>query len=126
MKTHILLVDDDIDEVKLFVEALKGVIGTFKCTYASNGIHALKMMLYLKPEAIFADYNMPAMNGIEFAKEVKKVQELRDIPLFIYSTYISTDIIQKAKDAGISGCLEKPSTMAQLSDSLKKVLAPLV
>jgi CheY-like chemotaxis protein len=62
VRTHILLIDDDIDEMKTSVEALKEVVEHLKCTYASNGIHALKMLFYLKPEAIFVDYNMPAMN----------------------------------------------------------------
>jgi CheY-like chemotaxis protein len=69
MKTHIFLIDDDINEMKIFVDALKEVTGAFKCTYASNGIHALKMLLYLKPEAIFVDYNMPVMNGLELTRE---------------------------------------------------------
>src|SRR5687767_7458251 len=88
MKTHIFLIDDDVDEMKIFMDALKEVIGAFKCTYASNGIHALKMLLYLKPEAIFVDYNMPVMNGLELAEELKKNEELKNIPVYLYSTHL--------------------------------------
>ena len=126
MKTHILLVDDDIDEMKIFVEALKDVVGAFKCTYASNGVHALKMLLYLRPQVIFADYNMPLMNVLDLAKEIRDVPELKDIPLFLYSTYINMDILQKAKKAGVNGCMVKPNTIGQLSETLKTVLPSVI
>lgn len=123
MKTHILLVDDDIDEMKTFVEALKEVLEPFKCTYASNGIHALKMLLYLRPEAIFVDYNMPAMNGLEFVEEIKKNQDLQRIPVFLYSRYLSQDIIDRAEQMGVTGCMEKPASIEGLVKALKSVFA---
>ena len=95
MKTYILLIDDDIEEMKIFVKALKEVIPHFKCTYASNGVHALQMLNYLKPEAIFIDYNRPAVNGLEFIEEVKKSRELQYIPLFLYSRHISPQAIKR-------------------------------
>lgn len=122
MKTHILLIDDDIDEMKTFVEALKEVVGAFKCTYAANGIHALKMLLYLRPEAIFAACNMPAMDGLQVAEEVKKINHLQDIPFFLYAPNFNTATREKALQLGVSGCLEKPSTTSALSTLLKRVL----
>lgn len=121
MKTHILLIDDDIDEMKTFVVALKEVVAPFKCTYASNGIHALKMLFYLRPEAIFVDYNMPAMNGLEFVEEVKKNDELQSIPIFLYSRHISKDTVEKAVQMGITGCMEKPASIEGLVKALKSV-----
>ncbi len=119
MKTHILLIDDDIDEMKTFVEALKEVVEPFKCTYASNGIHALKMLFYLRPEAIFVDYNMPAMNGLEFIEEIKKNEQLRYIPVFLYSRHINADTKEKAEEMGIAGCMEKPASIEGLVKALK-------
>lgn len=121
MKTHIFLIDDDIDEMKLFVEAMKEVIAGFKCTYASSGAQALKMLLYLRPEVIFIDYNIPPMNGLELAGELKKNNELKDVPLFLYSTHISSNILQKAHDLGIAQCIEKPCTMTEMIQTLKSI-----
>lgn len=121
MKTHILVIDDDIDEMKTFVEAFKEVVSPFKCTYASNGIHALKMLFYLRPEAIFVDYDMPAMNGLEFIAEIKKNERLRYIPVFLYSEYISAATRVKAEKMGIAGCMEKPASTEGLVKALKAV-----
>lgn len=120
---HILLIDDDIDEMKTFVEALKEVVEPFKCTYAANGIHALRMFFYLRPEAIFVDYNMPAMNGLEFVEEIKKDDQLRYIPVFLYSRHISSDTIQKAEKMGVAGCTEKPAGLEGVIKALKTVFA---
>ena len=121
MKTHIFLIDDDIDEMKLFVEAMKEVIAGFKCTYASSGAQALKMLLYLRPEVIFIDYNIPPMNGLEVAEKLKKNKELKEIPLFLYSTHINLTIQQKAHDLGIVECIEKPCTMTGMVQTLKSI-----
>ena len=119
MKTHILLIDDDINEMKTFVKALPEVVAPFTCTYASNGIHALKMLFYLRPGAIFVDYNMPVMNGLEFIEEIKKNEQLRCIPVFLYSRHISRDTIEKAEKMGTAGCMEKPATIEGLVKALK-------
>ena len=123
MKTHILLVDDDIDEMKTFVEALKKVVPPFKCTYAANGIHALKMLGYLRPEVIFVDYNMPAMNGLEVIAEIKRHESLGGIPVFLYARHISRAILEKAMKLGIAGCMDKPASTEGLVTALKSVFA---
>ncbi len=120
MKTHILIVDDDINQMRFFLSAFQEVIKSCKCTYASNGIHALKMLFYLKPETIFVDYNMPVMNGLEFTEQLKKMKELQDIPVFLYSDHICRATLQKARDLGITGCLEKQATLDNMIIHLKK------
>jgi two-component system chemotaxis response regulator CheY len=121
MKTHIFLVDNDMDEMKIFVEALTEVVGSFKCTYASNGIHALKMLFYLKPEAIFIDYNMPVMNGLQLIAELKKNENLGHIPVLLYATHVNAAIRQKAGDLGVRACLQKPCTMGEMVTALKNI-----
>jgi CheY-like chemotaxis protein len=123
MKTHILVIDDDIDEMKTFVEAMKQVPVPFKCTYAANGIRALKMLFYLRPGIIFVDYEMPAMNGIEFIQELRTINELNHIPIFLYARRLDRHVKSRAHAIGVAGCLEKPGDMAGFVGELKKVLS---
>lgn len=122
MKKQIFLIDDDIDDMKIFVDALKVVSDTFSCTHASNGVNALKMLHYLRPETIFVDYNMPLMNGLEFVEELHKIKELMHIPVFLFSTHISNIMIQKAREFGVAGCIQKPNNISDLILTLKNVL----
>ncbi len=120
MKTHILIVDDDVNQMRFFLSALEQVLQPFKCTYASNGIHALKILFYLRPETIFVDYYMPVMNGLEFTEQLKKIEELKDIPVFLYADRLSPAALQKARELGVTGCLEKQATLDNMILHLKQ------
>jgi CheY-like chemotaxis protein len=123
MKTHVLLVDDDIDEMKTFLEALKTIIPPCKCTYAPNGIHALKMLLYLRPEVIFVDYEMPLMDGLELIEKLKAIDEIKQVPVFLYSSNISPAVKAKAEQLGVAGYLEKPACIHRLTEELRITFA---
>ena len=125
MKTHILLVDDEIEEMKILAEALKDVLGDHKCTHAFSGVHALEILHYLKPQFIFLDFNMPIMNGLELALAIRDLSDLKDTPVFLYAKHFDAEVFQKAKTAGIAGCLEKPATIAQFSLLLKSVFTTM-
>lgn len=125
MKKHILLIDDDKDELKLFVEALNNVPGSFKCTYANCAAQGLDMLNYLHPDFIFIDYNIPQVNGLEMLEEIKKDRKISDIPVFIYSTNISKGTSESAMALGAAGCIEKPNSIGMMSVVLRSVVSPL-
>jgi CheY-like chemotaxis protein len=122
MKKHILLVDDDVDELKIFMEALTEVPGSFKCTYAASAIQGLDMLKYLHPHYMFLDYNLPAMNGIEMLTEIRKDRKLAEIPVYLYSTTMTMPVKNAALMLGAAGCIEKPSSIGMMRSILRNVL----
>ena len=71
---NIILVDDDLDDVLLFRQAIKDISKTVNCVELGGGrdlLNYLEVTPY-KPRMIFLDYNMPGMNGWEFLEEYKK------------------------------------------------------
>jgi CheY-like chemotaxis protein len=125
MKKHVLLVDDDKDELFLFNEALKEVPGSFKCTYASSGAQALEMLNYIQPDYIFIDYNLPVMDGVSILTEIRKDKKMSDIPVFLYSSSLSKDINSTAIFLGASGCIRKPNSIGMMTMVLKSILSGL-
>ena len=121
MKTHIFLVDDDVEEMRFFVKALNEMGDKFKCTYASNGAHAIKMLRYLRPQKIFIKYNMPEMNGLELTEELRKTKELEDIPVFLFSSQLDQSLRQKAKALNVTLCMDKPNSKIDIVTILKSV-----
>ena len=124
MKKHILLVDDDKDELVIFMDALRRVPADdgFKCTYASSTEQAIEMLKYLVPDYIFTDFNMPLMNGLEFLKSIKGQQRFTNTQLCLYSTHISEEIQKRACILGIY-CIQKTGTIDSLSENLSGVFA---
>lgn len=92
MKQHkILHVDDDIDDLHLFEEAIQSVDAGFQVVQAHNGIDGLKKLQKMKEEAtlpclIVLDLNMPGVDGKQAFGIIKNDEKLSSVPIVILST----------------------------------------
>src|SRR5206468_10762386 len=86
MEKTVLLVDDDIEEHEIFKLALSKFNEDIQFVSALNGIYALNILKQASPDWIFLDINMPGMNGIDTLYEIKKLESLKNVPVFIFST----------------------------------------
>src|SRR5437868_1285668 len=119
MKKHIILIDDDRDELVIFMDALRKVPTDdgFKCTYANSSEQAIEMLKYLVPDYVFADFNMPGMNGLELLHYIKAVERFRTTQLYLYSTFVSQETKDKAAGSGIAW-IQKANTIEALAKDL--------
>jgi CheY-like chemotaxis protein len=122
MQKNILLIDDDIDELKIFTDAIKEVPGNFKCVFVTNTQEALDMLQSFIPDYIFVDFNIPKINGLDFLSAVKKSDKLKEVPIFLYSTSISNEMSKIAELLGAAGSIEKTFSIAMLASELKVLL----
>lgn len=123
-QTVFLLVDDDSDDVELFGDALSDISKDYYFYSAEDGAAALKKLRdkqHPKPSFIFLDINMPGMGGWEFLSFIKKDEELRHIPVIVYSTSSHPHDIEKALKGGAMGFFRKPDSMRELTDVLAKI-----
>lgn len=119
------MVDDDVDDRELFLEALNEIDGNFKCHTAPNGEEALKLLsenLPQLPDYIFLDLNMPRLNGKQCLIEIKKRKEFSEVPVIIYSTSSAPKDIEETTRLGASHFLTKPSSFEELRNQLSAVL----
>ncbi len=123
--TTYFIVDDDPDDQELFVEALQGLDESCKCITAFNGQEALKKLneIPASPDFIFLDLNMPRMNGKQFLAEIKKIKNLRDIPVIIYSTSTDKKDILDTIELGAVYFLEKPNRFTDLTKALSNIIS---
>jgi len=120
MKT-ICLVDDSAT-ILLSMGAILSKAGyaTEKAASAEEGMNKFKSGL--KPDLLITDLNMPGMNGIEFIKEVRKLPNLRFMPILFLTTESQQSKRDEAKAAGASGWLIKPANAEQLINTIKLVV----
>lgn len=90
-KYTILCVDDDSDDLQLLHETLKDTGEDFDVIEAHNGRQAIDRLQQLKndginPCLIILDINMPVLNGKETLSLIKKDEELKAIPVVVFTT----------------------------------------
>jgi CheY-like chemotaxis protein len=122
MRTHVLLIDDDEDELLIFKDALADCRIPAKCTWAKSGEHALKILPFLRPDIIFVDFNMPGMNGLTCIAAIRDLQYFKNVPLILYSTVITPEMNRQPETRGAYSCLKKTADAALLSEQLKHLL----
>jgi CheY-like chemotaxis protein len=122
MKKIFLLADDDGDDMELFCEALDAVDPSVVCYCASNGLEVMNILSREeKPHLIFLDINMPAMNGWECLKAIKRTEAYKHIPVFMYSTSAHQREVNIALDLGAVCFFTKPHSFNELKSTLQVI-----
>lgn len=120
------IVDDDIDDQELFIEAVREVDTSISCFPVSNCEEALALLVNAKtnlPDMIFLDLNMPRLNGKQCLAELKRHAHLRDIPVIIYSTSSEKRDIDETTRLGAAHFLTKPNRFEDLCKAILFVLS---
>src|SRR5215216_2802271 len=106
MQKHILLIDDDRDELDILNDALETAGISSVCAWAPGAEQAFRILQDMVPDVIFLDLNMPKINGLACLKEIRKIKRLINIPVILYSTCINEETRKKASDSGASWCIQ--------------------
>jgi CheY-like chemotaxis protein len=121
----LFLVDDDIDDHEIFKSALAKVDEDLELITATNGYEALNILSIANklPDYIFVDLNMPRMGGLQFLKEIKKTDKLKNIPVIIYTTSSNPIDIAQTKELGAILFITKPSRFSELCNLLRSLIS---
>jgi CheY-like chemotaxis protein len=117
------LIDDDLDDQKIFSIITEEVDKTINCTFACDGVDAIEKLNdgSVSPDIIFLDVNMPRMDGVECLRKIKNDQNLRDIPVFMYSTTADPNTVSVTKTLGAQDFIVKPTNINELTTLLTRI-----
>ncbi|MGE4296376.1 MAG: response regulator transcription factor [Campylobacterales bacterium] len=90
---------------------------------AGNGLEAMQIFADKKPDIILADLNMPAMNGLELIRAIRK--EGHDTPVIMITAHVSEEYLLDALRLSLVDYLVKPFTYDSLTQALIKCLRQL-
>ncbi len=111
-----LLVDDH-ESVRMGVTAILASRPNMEvCGEAANGQEAIDKARELKPDLIIMDVNMPVLDGIHSAKEIRAF--LPDVPILFFSMHDGVYLVHEAKMAGGQGFVNKSDARATLLDAV--------
>jgi DNA-binding NarL/FixJ family response regulator len=116
-----ILVVDDFEPWRLFVAStLEKRADLLIIFQASDGIQAVHKAKELQPELILLDIGLPALNGIEAARRIRRLAPNSQI-IFLSENYAS-DIAQAALDVGARGYVVKADAGRELLPAIQAVI----
>lgn len=76
-------------------------------------------VLRCRPDVVLVDFFMPVMDGVEFVKELRSIDQR--IKCIMISQVSSKELISKAYNAGIDFFINKPINLIEIKSVLKNV-----
>ena len=92
------------------------------CASAANGKEGLRLFQEQKPDIIITDIEMPVMNGLDFIKKVREIDQA--IPVIILSCYESFSYAQKAIQLNVQDYLIKDFLAPEVLESTLQTAVP--
>ncbi|MGD8552976.1 MAG: response regulator [Anaerolineales bacterium] len=120
MAEKVLIIDDDVDTLKLVGLMLERQ--GYEIAVASNGTIGLEKAEDLKPELILLDVMMPDLDGYEVTKRLRSDPSLAHIPIIMFTAKTMVDDKVAGFEAGVDDYLTKPTHPAELTAHVKAVL----
>jgi two-component system, NarL family, response regulator NreC len=122
MSQKLLIVDDDSLVRQLLRTCLAHDPYWEVCGEAENGREAVEKVEELKPDVVILDLQMPVMNGLEAARQIKALAPNTAMVMFTINCY--PQLVAEARAAGIGDVISKTDPLAEgLLPALKTVRA---
>lgn len=118
MPKRILVIDDDPTLVKVVKPFLES--HDFKVNIAGDGLEGLESIKKERPHLIVLDIQMPKMNGYTFVFELKKIVDIKDMPIIVLTAKEGMAEIFKVE--GVKEYITKPFKPEVLLTAIKKYL----
>ncbi|ALM09059.1 transcriptional regulator [Sediminicola sp. YIK13] len=121
IKYNLLLADDDSDDCLFFKEALEELPVDASLSIVNDGVQLMDFLSSISgdlPDALFLDLNMPRKSGLECLTEIKVTEELKQLPIIIFSTSLDLDVVDSLYEKGATFYIRKPGDFS----ALKKVI----
>jgi DNA-binding NarL/FixJ family response regulator len=118
MRPRLLLADDHtllLEGIRLLLEPEFDLVASVE-----DGQALLSAAKSLKPDVILLDISMPALNGIDAARQLRK--SLPSTKIIFLTMHADTDYVAEAFRAGAKGYLLKRAAASELKLAIREVL----
>ena len=119
-KKRILVVGDS----GILLRTVKTMLADqYEVAVATDGKKAIERAKRRKPDLILLDYEMPVMGGKETLEELRKDEELKDIPVVFLTSVADRESIAPVLKLKPEGYLLKPLDQKRMFETIEQVLA---
>ena len=121
MAEKILIIDDDVDTLRLVGLMLQRQ--GYQISAAANGEQGLAKAFEEKPDIILLDVMMPDMDGYEVTRRLRKNPTTHSTPILLFTAKTQLDDKVTGFEAGADDFLTKPTHPTELQAHVKALLA---
>jgi len=120
---RVLIVDDSSVMRKIVGRSLRQAgLEILEVLEASNGSEALSLIKENSLDLILSDINMPLMDGLEFVRQLRRIESAKHIPVIMITTEAGEAHVVEALSLGASGYIRKPFTPEQIKERVISLL----
>ena len=122
-KCKVLYIEDNPASLRLMDQVIEhlGIVDLMSAHTAEIGLAMAKVD---RPDLILMDINLPGMDGFVALQKLKTIKETEDLPVIAVNADAMASEIQRAKEAGFKGYIQKPfqidELIAEISANLPK------
>ncbi len=125
---EILLIEDDLEDAGLTIEALRNGEVPNRISLVRDGEEAMEFLhrkaMYRrvpKPDLILLDLNLPKKSGREVLSEVRADDDLAGVPVVVLTSSRTHQDILQAENLRVESYLTKPVDLAQFYSVVKSL-----
>lgn len=125
---HLLLIEDNPDDVEFTREAFRDAKVCVNLEVASDGVEALAFLRkegqYAdapRPDLVLLDLNLPKKKGLEVLAEMRADEGLKRLPVVILTASSAEEDILKSYDLNANSYITKPVDLAGLTEVVKAI-----
>ncbi|MFW9620862.1 MAG: response regulator, partial [Macromonas sp.] len=105
LRPHVLIVDDQPDNVEVLGEAL---VNLCEVSFALSGSEALALLQHSVPDLIVLDVMMPGMDGYAVMQALREHPAASHVPVIFVTAHTDIDSELRALTAGAADFIHKP------------------
>lgn len=121
----LLLIDNNQDTLQFMKEATSYADKDTQClcfVYADEAMSTMMTGYVKRPDMVVINLNMPRRNGIQCLKELRSSPRFSDLPVILYTSKITFEVVEALKDSGVSTFFEKPNTILGWKKIMREML----
>lgn len=104
----ILLVDNNEDDKKLYIDLIRKNFPAFRIISTSNGYEAMTIVLDKLPSLVITEHEMPLMNGMQLIESIRREEKNYTTPVILTTAEFGDSINRLYQNLNVFAMLRKP------------------